>query len=1727
MNSAVVGPRGTTVRLLVCLLASALGFLANWFKLEIFFNVDFLSGSIFAMLAVMVLGAGYGVIAGVVAGTCTYFLWNHPWAIVIMSCETAFVAVLYARRKGNPVICDIAYWLFFGAPLVYFFYHHVMGIETQSTLLIMLKQSLNGVFNASMAFLVFIVLRLARGEEKDRVSYSRILFVAMVSLVLAPSLLLLVIGVRTHLRNEMDALSARTSYTAEVSRSNLANWINERRQNVQTLAAIVGDPATTAFETMQHRVEMVKAATPSCYRMGVLNADSVTVAYSPLVDENGKSTLGLDYSDRPFISILKESKRPYVSDVAPGKMGDLGPRLPLLAPIVIDGEYKGYCAGIVDLSQLSAILSEMAHRNNIDITLLDGKGMVIAGTRPDAVAMGRFEKPYAADGYIPASGTLHWIPDLRPGTSIMQRWRGSLLVKVLPVSPDYGWKVVVEASLVPVLERVTRYSIHGLGLLGVLTLLAVAFSCLLSKWLVSTLAALRDITRRFPECIADAAPIEWPRSNIEEPAVLSDSFRDMNAALRDSFNKQAKLNATLDQRVKERTEELSIANRRLLNAQEIARLGSWEHDVGIDLVYCSEEMFRILEFPDSDSTCSFGGFFRFVHPEDRNTVMEEYNDAVARRAPFGMTFRVLTPSGGVKYVKARAESLYDDVEEVTRYYGTMLDITENVVARRDLEESEERYRMLFTGSRAVMLLIDPETGRIADANPAACSFYGYTHDELAAMRITDINTMPVDDILERMRNVENERLFHSHFQHRLAGGDIRNVEVFSSPITLEKSSFLYSIVFDVSDKVRVEKALQVQMACFRRLFENCPLPIVLFDKEFRVTDINDAFNRLFGYSPEEIRGMCLHEAIFPEYLMDKAEQYAKVVAGGDTIIMEDIRRTREGVPVDVAIVGFPISTGEEGGLEGGCAIYTDISERIRMQRDLVCAKDAAEAANWAKSEFLATMSHEIRTPMNAIMGMTGLVLESDLKPDQRKMLDGVREASESLFALVKDVLDFAKIEADKVELVEEAFELRSLLAGVMRIFAPMGARKNIDLDLEIDPVLPVHVVGDAGRLRQVIINLVGNALKFTHEGRVGLKVERAGSVAPVGDERPAGDVSPGGELPSVVSAAAPVSVAPLKVGPAEARPGLVEHGAAVDGAPAGNAHPLGEMRLADGRPDGESGEAGSSEENERVQRMERTARIHLMFSVSDTGIGVPVSKRSSIFERFMQVDSSTTRRHGGTGLGLAICRRLVEMMGGSIWVESNVGAGSIFRFTASFGEMPDSVSKTVPDAAGTGAPVSGDAAPLGTALGNPVSGNSVFGDSPLEISAREGWGPVGSRLGVSSPGAGGAGANDDRRPPLPPLSILLAEDNELNRHFAVEFLRLRGHRVRSVPNGREAVEVLGEEPFDLVLMDISMPEMDGLEATRLIRASASGAFDNKVPIIALTAHAVKGDRERFLAAGMDGYVPKPIDVEELYRVIRNVAPHLAGSGGGPASAREGIPGAAPIALGDADNAEKPETAAVLTSDVDHANIADAAPIAIGDADNAKTPDAAGRAEEIEVADKAGKSGEHSGEGLEDIGEIYEEGVEESGEDHEENGEGSEESGEGGANMGIADEATVDASTVPVFDSAWHSERFKGKEAFLKKLLVSYCGDAPVKLDAIGRSLDEGNLDVAARPAHSLKGISATVGAGEMRDLALKLEKAIKTTNLEDAKALFALMRTAMERLEKEVSVRFPPEKSLD
>lgn len=680
-------------------------------------------------------------------------------------------------------------------------------------------------------------------------------------------------------------------------------------------------------------------------------------------------------------------------------------------------------------------------------------------------------------------------------------------------------------------------------------------------------------------------------------------------------------------------------------------------------------------------------------------------------------------------------AVFDTRGRLKWFDGLLEDISTHKQVERELLESKELFRLVFDNS-AVAITVADKDEKIIAWNPFA--------ERLLEMPKEDLFNKPVKELYppSEWRRIRSFRIRRkgllTNIETKMIKNDGSVLEVSMSLSVLKdvqgNVTGTIGILRDITREKIAERKLKESENTTRVILDNSAAAITLTDRNERIVSWNKFTEQLLGMKKKDLY-MKPVSILYPpeEWKKIRAEDIRKI---GSKQHLETRVMKKDGQTIDVDL-SITILKDSQNNIIGSVGMMQDITEYKKARQMLWEAKIAAEEANSAKSQFLANMSHEVRTPMNAIVGMIDMTLDTSLNDEQRDNLNTAKEAAENLLNLINDILDLSKVEAGKVVLEEIDVHVGNVVKSICKGLSVLARNKNLELLWHIDDNVPYLVKGDPVRLRQIIINLVNNAIKFTSQGKVEVRVQ-----APVIED----------------------------------------------------------------------------------------AYCELLFSVSDTGIGISKEKRATVFEVFTQADTSITRRYGGTGLGLAISKRLVEMMGGRIWVESEIKEGSRFFFTVNFKIKQKEAPALAPidfEAHKRPAPIVLDTE-----------------KQPASVPAAE----------VPSPPAG------------PPLRVLLAEDNLVNQKIAVKMIEKKGWLIKAVENGQEAVEILSKEAFDVVLMDVQMPVMDGFKATQAIRTQEQSNGQH-IPIIAMTAHAMEGDEQKCLEAGMDGYVSKPIDRTKLFETI--------------------------------------------------------------------------------------------------------------------------------------------------------------------------------------------------------------------------------------------------------------------
>jgi PAS domain S-box-containing protein len=752
--------------------------------------------------------------------------------------------------------------------------------------------------------------------------------------------------------------------------------------------------------------------------------------------------------------------------------------------------------------------------------------------------------------------------------------------------------------------------------------------------------------------------------------------------------------------------------------------------------------------------------------------------------------------------------------------------------------AKREWETIFDSVSDLLILVDVN-GVILRSNKSAIEKLKSTYVDLLGKQINSFLEKPVKEFVAKKIPVGECRIVGIDSTFWLTCTEVKAED--------DEIKILFTLR-DITREKENERTIVNQRQYYESLLEYSPVAIVTLDMDENVVACNPAFEQLFGFSAEESIGKNLDKLISPTNA-GEASDYTKRAKEGNTIHGYGVRYRKDGQAVEIEIAGGPVYVGER--TVGIFCIYHDVT-------DLMKAKRTAESADKAKSDFLANMSHEIRTPMNGIIGMIELMKDTPMTAEQKDYLNTAKDSADALLSLINEVLDFAKIEAGQMTLERLDFDVRSLVEGVARSLAARAEVKGLEMVCMVNRDVPARIKGDANRLRQVLVNLVGNAIKFTEKGEIVIR-------------------------------------------------------AVVD----------------------------NLSEN----------KVQLLFSVSDTGIGIAHDQQKHVFERFIQADSSTTRRFSGTGLGLAISAQLVKLMGGEIGVQSEPGKGSTFWFTlvgakASVeGTRPLVIPtnlKTIPVlvvddnktnrliigkiVSGFGCQVtevsSGSEAlhelTQGISKGKPyplvlmdmqmpeMSGEQTLREIKLDrdlaktkviILTSMGYGGDASRLETLGCSAyllkpirqkelfnTILAVMGQERMPAPKQTgsiitrhalaeserdsncILLAEDNEINQKLALRLLQKVGYSVDVVETGRQAFDAVQKKVYRLVLMDVQMPDVDGFEATKMIRKL--GGDVSKVPIVAMTAHVMAGDRDKCIQAGMNDYLSKPLDVEKVMEMVK-------------------------------------------------------------------------------------------------------------------------------------------------------------------------------------------------------------------------------------------------------------------
>ena len=1176
-----------------------------------------------------------------------------------------------------------------------------------------------------------------------------------------------------------------------------------------------------------------------------------------------------------------------------------------IAPVIDDnGKFYGFFTANYLLSDISLFLSQLKFTPTGQIFIIERSGELVAtSVAVEASGLkqvnGQATRLTASDSQdkltrevskqlLQQFGSFDNLKEFRQFDLNIEGYRQ--FVQITPYQDKYGlnWQVV---TIIPESDFITEIQANAYrtGFLCISALIvSVGIGIWTSRRIGRSLSHLTQATKSFSEQRLEQ-PI--PHTSITEVRALKEALIQMMVDLRDADQMRGNYQQDLERQVAEKTDAL-------IEAQRIARVGSWSFDVATGTSTWSAEQFRILGFDPNEPLPNYVNFFDIVPKDDQPQMRAAVEEAIAHGTPYTVEHGIIRPDGSICYIISRGEAVCDEQGQVIKLVGTITDISDRKQVEIALKQSETRFLEISESSPAnIYILVMRVDGSFyfEHISRAIEVIHELTVEEVLADASILLDRVHPDDAAGYQDALQHSLETFQPFCHEWRivnpSGIIKWIKGSSRPKIRDNGDIAwYGVVSDISDRKQLELDLQLSESKLNDILNSTTAAItrVQFkvDGTWDISYVSKGVEFISGYSPSELiddqnlwfsciepedwqgfrdqiyadifaqrsgnysyrfkhkdnsqrwisqtthsrwdENQNVYVATFfstdisdrkqTEELLQKSEtalieaqriahignwsfdiqsqkitwskelfhmfgldpnqpepayeDYLQLIYADDRVILQKCveRAIADASPynIDYRIISpdgsiryhegrAEVEINDQGQVVRLFGTNLDITERKQFATELAKAKEKAEADTKAKSIFLANMSHEIRTPMNGVLGMTELLETTDLTEEQADFVKTIKDSGEALLTVINDILDFSKIESGRLELEEWEFVLEDVVSGVCKLLENQANDKNITLQYTIAPEIPIVVIGDYIRLRQILLNIVGNAVKFTKQGQVTISVT---------------------------------------------------------GQPLGIKYSLLE---------GKEAKSLGSPEREGLGVREK---YQLKFAITDTGIGIKGDRINQLFQPFTQADASVSRKYGGTGLGLAISKRLVELMHGTIWVES-------------FGQV--------------GGNPPADWQPSLNNQGSTFHFAIVFSTSekirqPLESSIK--------KIAI-----------DQQFAEKLPLRILLVEDNQVNQMVACAVLKKLGYEVADIANnGLEALQALRNHTYDLILMDLQMPEMDGLTTTKIIR----NELMSQVKIVAMTADVMPADRQACIDAGMNDYVSKPINIQEIVRVVSSL-----------------------------------------------------------------------------------------------------------------------------------------------------------------------------------------------------------------------------------------------------------------
>ncbi|AFZ43253.1 multi-sensor hybrid histidine kinase [Halothece sp. PCC 7418] len=1397
----------------------------NYFNLPLFFRVDLLFGTIFALTVIKLYGIGWGTLVGLLAGSYTLHLWSHPYAMIIFTLEVFIVGWLFHRQGLKDLaLADALYWLIIGIPLIWLCYEHLLEMNPPQSTLIIFKQPINGLINAIIANFITNYLPWNKWLQREniddfRLSFQQTLANLLTAFIFVPVIVLMVWQGYINVQQTENRVESYLTTIAEDTLARMELW---QRPYQQALDQLAKSALEEDVVSLQVKIEFIQAGFPDFLRIYATDSQGTIIASSTNKNQSKNDLIGTNIAEKDIFQKTSRTLKTQVSEVHRDE-ADQTPHVGISVPLINQGQFQGLVYGsfnwqglkqlLIDDQQNDLLTIKNGSTNRIlaQFTLLDQNRNLIVSTREDSQLM----KPLSIQGITkPISDRVHLnIPNRAFHTSAMIQWRNSSYVLTISGTEQEplrnsqlisGLQLRVELPAAPFVDRLQYNYINYLAVMLGVTILGLLLAFFLSRQLVKPLQKLAGVTTDLPNKVSENLNIKWQRSRIAEVDHLITNFQQMALVLSYKFQELSEAKATLEARVKERTKSLTQYKIIVENSTDAIMIKDLD---GVYLLvnqsvadYLGYKQREIIGHTDIEL---FGSDAGKQLQEQEQMVMKFKNQEI-------ITYKEALPTVyGERIFQTTRIPYYDDNKEVIGIIGICRDITEREQTNQQIQEQSQA---LETGLRQQVILseIALQLNLLEDFESTINSVLQKIGEHTQVSRVY---------IFED----QSETVTHNTFEWC-------NVGITPHKEQLQQVNYLTDIP---SWK-----------------------PLLLQDGRIYSEDIQTL--------PWDLRVILESQAIksiiiYPLYVQGKFFGFI----GFDECV--EIRQWKQS---------------ELELLRTVASMIGNAYERRLMEQSVIDQRDKANKANQAKSEFLANMSHEIRTPMNAIIGMTGLLLDTPLNNEQKEFTEIIRNSGDTLLTLINDILDFSKIESGKLALEPTRFSLRHCVESALDLVTQKALEKNLELAYFVDPNLPSEILADEARLRQILVNLLSNAVKFTEEGEVLVQVSSlslfSGKIQLLFAVHDTGVGIPPDKMNRLFR---PFSQVDSSYTRRMMGSGL---GLVIS-------RRLSELMGGQMWVTSHGAIAGSNPND--WQPEENCLPLSPSFDVN----------KGSTFYFTMTSDVATARRNFDTLQPLtgkqvlvvddSATHRQVLQLQLQNW-EMNVQTAASGKSALTLLSQNDSfdlaiLDTQIPEMDGLTLAQKIRQSPQGkqlpllclTALGNArstlrenMSGNCIaWLNKPIKQSQLynilvDHFVPHPEQTLTSS-----NLSDTNMSPQLAdqyPFKILLAEDNVVNQKVALRMLERLGYRADVVANGLEVLEALRRQSYDVILMDVQMPELDGISTTRLIREHND---NSDYPwIIAMTANAVGEAKQAGLEAGMNEYLTKPVKLDQLSRVLQQV-----------------------------------------------------------------------------------------------------------------------------------------------------------------------------------------------------------------------------------------------------------------